>query len=115
TYTGTNGHAYGFYSVATDKVSNRQPTPTSAQATTHVNTVAPTSSVTPLPAFSPSSFTVSWSGSADPSGPGIASFDVYVSDNGGAFAPLLQQTTQTSTTFTGTDGHAYGFYSVATD
>ncbi len=35
-YTGKAGHKYGFYSVATDKVGNRQATPTKAQATTKV-------------------------------------------------------------------------------
>jgi hypothetical protein len=33
TFTGQFGHTYGFYSVATDNVGNRQPTPTAAQAT----------------------------------------------------------------------------------
>ena len=83
-----------------------------------VNTIdagTPTSSVTALPASESSpSFTVSWSGS-DGAGPGIASYDIYVSDDGGPFHPLLTGTTQTSTTFTGQVGHTYGFFSVATD
>lgn len=75
----------------------------------------PTSSVNPLAAIEPSpTFTVSWSGS-DPNGPGIASYSVFVSDNGGTFTPWLTNTTQTSATFTGQAGHGYGFYSVATD
>lgn len=75
----------------------------------------PTSSVNPLPAVETSpSFTVSWSG-RDPNGPGIASYNVYVSDNGGAFTPWLTDTTQTSATFTGQAGHNYGFYTVASD
>jgi hypothetical protein len=75
----------------------------------------PTSSVNPLPAAEASpSFTVSWSGS-DPGGPGIASYNVYVSDNGGPFTPWLTNTTQTSATFNGQAGHSYGFYSVAID
>src|SRR5439155_2044684 len=61
------------------------------------------------------SFTVSWSGQDDAGGSGIASFDVLVSDNGGAFTPLLQATTKTSTVFTGQVGHTYGFFTVATD
>ncbi|HVX15362.1 MAG TPA: DUF4214 domain-containing protein [Pirellulales bacterium] len=74
----------------------------------------PTSSVDALPATSPVSFTVSWSGS-DPGGPGIADYDVFVSDNGGPFTALLTATTATSTTFSGVSGHTYGFYSVAID
>jgi hypothetical protein len=76
---------------------------------------SPTSSVNPLPAYTAStSIPVSWSGS-DAGGPGIASYDVYVSDNGGPFVPFQTGTTATSATFAGQDGHTYGFYSVATD
>ena len=59
-------------------------------------------------------FTVSWSGS-DAGGPGLASYDVFVSDNGGSFTPLLTATTSTAVAFHGTAGHRYGFYSVAID
>src|SRR5205823_1361567 len=58
-------------------------------------------------------FTLNWSGSDG--GSGLASYSVYVSDNGGAFTALLTNTTLTSTTFTGTDGHSYRIYAVATD
>ena len=75
----------------------------------------PASSVTPLPATTSSaSFTVSWAGS-DGSGSGIASYDVFVSDNGAAFVPFLEGTTATSTIFNGQVGHTYAFYSIATD
>jgi len=116
TFTGVNGHTYGFYSVATDNVGNRQATPTAAQATTAVSVVTalPTSHVAALALLSPATFTVSWVGS-DVGGPGISSFDVYVSDNNGPFTALLTGTTATSTTFNGANGHTYGFYSVATD
>jgi len=77
-------------------------------------TTLPTSNVASLPATeTATSFTVSWSGS-DPGGPGIASFDVFVSDNGGPFTVFQSATTATSATFTGVNGHTYGFYSVAT-
>lgn len=85
---------------------------------TLVNTIdagAPTSTVAPLPPGSLPSFTVNWSGSDDPGGSGIASYDVYVSEDGGPFTPFLQGTSATSATFKGTAGHSYGFYSVATD
>jgi hypothetical protein len=75
----------------------------------------PTSSVAPLPAFSPSPFTVTWAGQDDAGGSGIASYDVYVSDNGGPFTLFQQNTTTTSASFTGQVGHTYGFYSVAVD
>ncbi|WP_243655779.1 RHS repeat-associated core domain-containing protein [Roseateles saccharophilus] len=76
---------------------------------------APTSRVSALPATTnTASFNLAWSG-GDGAGSGIASYDIYVSTDGGAFVPLLQATTQTSTVFNGSDGHRYGFYSVATD
>ncbi|MFI5453930.1 MAG: Ig-like domain-containing protein [Isosphaerales bacterium] len=115
TFSGSNGHTYGFYSVATDNLGNRQPAQGSAQARTTVDSAAPTSTVAALPPFSSTSFTINWSGSDDPGGSGLASYSVYVSDNEGAFAPLMIDTTQTSTNFMGVDGHRYGFYSVATD
>jgi hypothetical protein len=58
---------------------------------------------------------VSWSGTDAPGGSGIASYNVYVSDNGGAFTPFVTSTTATSASFTGQVGHTYGFYSVAKD
>ncbi len=77
-------------------------------------TTPPTSSVTSLPAATSStSFSVSWSGS-DGKGSGIASYNVYVSGDGGPFQAFLTGTTQTSAIFTGQVGHTYGFYSIAT-
>ena len=51
----------------------------------------------------------------DALGSGIATYDVYVSDNGGPFTPFAVRSTKTSAPFTGQSGHSYGFYSVATD
>ena len=68
-----------------------------------------------LPASSPPTFTVLWAGQDDAGGSGIASFDIYVSDNGGPFTAWLTGTQLTSATYTGQDGHTYAFYSVATD
>jgi Dockerin type I domain len=75
----------------------------------------PTSSVSALPTFSPATFLVNWSGQDDPSGSGIATYNVYVSDDDGPFTLWQSATTQTSATYTGQDGHTYAFYSVATD
>jgi hypothetical protein len=80
---------------------------------------APTSSVVPLPfSINTPSFTVTWAGADDAAQTGIASYDVYVSMDGSAFTPWLIGTTQTSAVFTGVldhVGHAYAFYSIATD
>lgn len=76
----------------------------------------PTSAVTALPArATEADFTVNWSGSDDAGGSGIASYDVFVSTDGGPFLPFLVGTTQTSATFNGAPSHRYAFYSVATD
>jgi RHS repeat-associated protein len=90
----------------------------SLNTVTILNTVddgAPTSSITALPATEPASFTLNWSGHDDSGGSGIATYSIYASDNGGAYSALLTATASTSTTFTGTIGHTYRFYSVATD
>jgi RHS repeat-associated protein len=76
----------------------------------------PTSSVTSLPSTEASTaFTVSWSGTDDSGGSGIATYSIFVSTNGGAFAPVLTDTTATTATFFGQSGSTYAFYSVATD
>ncbi len=98
---------------ATPIVGNFDPpvVPNSPQLAT--DTTPPTSSVSALAATQTSlGFTVRWSGS-DASG--IASYDVYVSDNGGAFTQWQSDTTNTSAVFTGVNGHTYRFFSVATD
>jgi hypothetical protein len=64
------------------------------------------------------SFPVSWSGSDDaggPTGAGIRTYDVFVSIDGGPFAPWLTETPATSATYDGQPGSQYAFYSVATD
>ncbi len=86
----------------------------SANTNLVIDTTPPTSSVTALPTFSPTQFTVHWSGT-DTGGSGVATFDVFVSDNFSPFTALLTGTTLTSALFTGQSGHSYGFYSVATD
>jgi hypothetical protein len=82
-----------------------------------VNTIdaqAPTSSVQPLSATSPPTFTVSWLGN-DGNGSGIAFYDVYASVDGGDFSLWQAGASETQAIFAGEVGHTYGFYSVATD
>jgi len=76
---------------------------------------SPVSQVTALPVRSPNQFTVTWSGQDDADGSGIASYDIYVSENGGPYTIWLKNTTATSGQFSGTGGRSYAFYSVATD
>ena len=115
TFTGVDGHTYGFFSVATDNAGNLQAVPAAAQATTTVDASPPRPAPSPpCRPSAPAASRSSWSGS-NPNGLAIASYDVYVSDDDGPFTPLLTDTTLTSTTFTGSDDHTYAFYSVATD
>jgi hypothetical protein len=80
-----------------------------------MDTEPPHSLVAELPALSAPDFTLNWSGADDTGGAGLASFDVFVAIDGGAFTPLHQATTETSASFSGARGHSYSFYSVATD
>ena len=85
-----------------------------------VDVTAPTSSVSPLPATeSQTNFNVSWSDQDllpdGNQGAGIASYNVYVSDDGGPFTLWQSDTTANSATFSGQFGDTYSFYSVATD
>jgi RHS repeat-associated protein len=103
--------------IATDQVNDEdqsQGIDPNKQALVTIDANVPTSSVDPLPASeSGNSFTVSWSGN-DGSGSGIASYSVYVSEDGGPFDPFQTSTTDTSATFTGQPGHTYSFFSIAT-
>jgi hypothetical protein len=74
----------------------------------------PKSAVTALPASTTqTSFTVSWSGTD--AGSGIASYDIYVSEDSGAFTLWQSAVTTTSASYAGAVGHTYGFLSEATD
>ena len=61
------------------------------------------------------SFQVSWGGSDDTGGSGIAGYNVYVSTNGGAYSLWKSMTTQPAARFSGEQGKTYRFYSVAVD
>jgi hypothetical protein len=71
------------------------------------DTTPPDVVVAPLPAYSPRTFTVSWS---DQSGEGdVATYDVEYQVDGGAWQAWLSEVTITSAEFTGSDGHSYAF------
>ncbi|MEM9079785.1 MAG: putative Ig domain-containing protein [Verrucomicrobiota bacterium] len=77
------------------------------------DTTAPASSVSMLPANSPTSFPVTWSGTDGDSG--VSSYDVYVSVDDGPWTLWLPNTLRTSALYDGVDGSKYDFYSIATD
>ena len=76
---------------------------------------APISGVAALPANSYGKIPVSWSGQDNPGGSGVATYDVFVSIDDGAFAPWLERTTLTGSLYPGEMGKKYAFFSVATD
>ncbi len=79
-----------------------------------IDSTVPECLVTPLPAqVSTVVFPVSWTGT-DPVGE-VEAFSVFVSDDGGPFTPLTEETTETTTSFVGEPGHTYGFSCVARD
>jgi hypothetical protein len=87
-----------------------------AADTITLDTAPPTASVSALSAYQASlTFTVTWSGTDAMSG--LASYDVQYYQSGSAmfWIDWLTDTTQTSATFTGADGHTYYFQSRARD
>jgi subtilisin family serine protease/5-hydroxyisourate hydrolase-like protein (transthyretin family) len=81
-----------------------------------LDAVKPQSVVQALPATADDvSFQVTWTGSDDAGGSGLAAFNVFVSDNDGPFVPWLLGTQLTEAEFLGAEGHRYAFYSVAFD
>ena len=86
------------------------------QALITIDAVAPTSHVAALPAQSSLlQVPVSWTGQDDVGGSGVGSYDIYVSDNGGAWTAWLSGATATNATFQDKPQHTYGFYSRAHD
>ena len=104
--------------IATDQVDPHDPSKgidPAKQAPITIDAATPNSSVAQLPAVaSGPTFLVSWSGT-DPAGPGIGSFNIFVSINDGPFSVWLAGTTNTSATFGGQYGRKYAFYSIAVD
>jgi RHS repeat-associated protein len=104
--------------ITTDQINDDDPSkgvdPT-RQGLLTIDVGTPVSAVTALPATSTANFMVSWSGSDDTGGSGIASFDIYSSLDGGNYTLWQSATSATSAVFNGLVGHTYRFYSIARD
>ena len=85
------------------------------QSLPSLDTTAPASFVAALPAASFAQVPLSWSGTDESGGSGLAYFDIYVSENEGPFALWLPHTSLGGAIYSGTLGSHYAFYSVATD
>lgn len=79
------------------------------------DTIPPSSSVNSLPTYSPTSFTVSWTGSDNSGGSGLDCYDVQAKANSGTWYTWRSCTTATSATYTGSSGSTYYFRSRARD
>jgi Ca2+-binding RTX toxin-like protein/subtilase family serine protease len=81
-----------------------------------IDTDKPFSTVAELPTLTEdTTFKVSWSGQDGGSGSALAGYTVYVSKDGGAYSPWLENTSLTEATYSGERGHTYAFYSIARD
>ena len=109
----------GHEAIATNQVDPHDPskgTDPAREAFNTIDAVGPTSSVSALATTTiTTNFLVEWSGQDDAGGSGVGFFDVFVSIDNGPFALWLGRTIAVSATFAGSDGHTYGFYSVAVD
>ena len=96
-------------------VFDRNPALTTPVWSNEIDANVPTATVTALPAKSaPGTLHVRWKGS-DGDGSGVASYDVYVSVDGGPLTLWKGDTTLTTATYPVTAGHAYGFAVRATN
>lgn len=113
-YPGKDGHKYSFYSCAVDRARNLEVAPFEPDTFTTVDLTPPVSGMVNLAPYQFSKrFDVTWGGKDATSG--IAVYDVYYSDNDGAFSLWLQQVDRTTSQFEGREFHTYSFYTIATD
>lgn len=83
--------------------------------TNSIDVDPPTASIVSLPATTETTtFSVFWTGS-DGAGSGVATYDIFASDNDGPYVLWLNDTTLTSASYSGINQHSYRFYAVATD
>jgi hypothetical protein len=81
-----------------------------------LDAVAPSSQLAALPANQPgATVALSWTAQDDAGGSGLRSYDLYASQDGGAFQPVATNLTATSYAFTGQLGSRYDFFTLATD
>ncbi|MCP4892132.1 MAG: hypothetical protein GY904_36780, partial [Planctomycetaceae bacterium] len=105
--------------ISTDQVDPADPsqgTDPDRRATITIDAGVPESAVEALPAISTlETFTVSWAGTDEVDGSGIATYDIFVAQDGGEYTRWLTETPDTSAEFIGDNGSRYDFYSIAID
>ncbi len=81
-----------------------------------IDAVAPTSGIRPLPGLLDSvNIPITMYGEDDSAASGFAAWDLYVSENGGAYTLEAQGITDSVTTYRGNYGHEYRFYTLGLD
>jgi uncharacterized repeat protein (TIGR01451 family) len=114
-FNGTTGNVVYFRSRARDNVNNLESWPGTYDSMTVIDADFPSSAVVPLDPFSPSNFTVYWSG-IDIGGSGLASYDIQYNDGlAGSWVDWQVGTSATSAGFTGINAHTYFFRSRSRD
>jgi hypothetical protein len=113
---GQNGVTYEFRARGVDNAGNVQPF-NGAQAQTTVDSAPPFATVNPLPQYTFfSAFNVTWQGSDNPGGSGLAYYDVQYRIDGGSWQNWQLHVTYTGAQFTGAhDGTRYEFRVRAVD
>ena len=110
----SNGDFLELTARATDRAGNVQ-AQGGPQTSTTIDTQPPTTSMTPLPQYTGTTYvTLNWSGSDNLSG--VKYYDLQGRVNGGNWQTILEETTQTSFTVTGVqNGATYDFRTRAAD
>jgi len=81
-----------------------------------LDSVVPTSQIATLsPTSSSPNVELNWTGTDDTDGSGFAGNSILVSENGGAYIPLVNSLSDITTTFKGRWGKSYRFYSIGRD
>ena len=115
-FTGVDDHTYEYRATATDWAGNVQTPNPNNDTWTRIDATPPDSRVLSLPPWEASLvFGLSW-GPVSPTAD-IVTYTLEASDDGGPWTPVAGyvDTTLTSGTFTGLDGHSYGFRTLAKD
>ena len=95
---------------------NNAPPQDTGALTQTIDGTAPTTTLTATPIMPGSpDYQVTWNAQDDPTGSGVKSVTVYVSEDGGDYQIWLDQTTATSAVYQGESGHTYQFLALATD
>lgn len=111
----SNGDRVDFREYASDNAGNVEAVPSSPQWSVTIDTVPPVVTLAPLPQYTPyANFQVAWSGTDNLSG--VKNYSVQYQINGGAWQPLVTNSTATSAQVTGAqNAQIIGFRAIGTD